>query len=196
MLSGPEMARLANEFEACMAPEVRPETNNHHEAERDYQAAYHKDVRSLADVLDDFGNHFEEEGKDLIVLDSKVVAEEGGVSRMQQIEDLGVKQCDTCTFISDRLMQRTKPLDDPISRHKLSFETPSMKTISKAQQQLSYMKSDCSLFSRLFIACQSRNANLDEFLNMKSKRAPHRYIVKEICASLDKSLSQPLVFKL
>ncbi|CAH3107879.1 unnamed protein product, partial [Porites lobata] len=89
MLSGPEMARLVNEFEACMAPEVRPETNNHHEAERGYQAAYHKDVRSLVDVLDDLGNPFEKEGKDLIVLDTKVVADEGGVSRMQQIEDLG-----------------------------------------------------------------------------------------------------------
>ena len=55
MLSGPEMARLVNEFEACIAPEVRPETNNHHEAERGYQAAYHKDVRSLVDVLDDLG---------------------------------------------------------------------------------------------------------------------------------------------
>ena len=155
MLSGPEMARLVNEFEACMAPEVRPETNNHHEAERGYQAAYHKDVRSLVDVLDDLGNPFEEEGKDLIVLDTKVVADEGGVSRMQQIEDLGVKQCDT--FISERLIQRTKPLDDPISRNKLSFfETPSKKKISKAQQQLSSMKSDCSLFSRLFIACEQK----------------------------------------
>ena len=78
MLSGPEMARLVNEFEACMAPEVRPETNYHHEAERGYQAAYHKDFRSLVDAHDDRGDTFEEEDNDLIVLDTKVVADEGG----------------------------------------------------------------------------------------------------------------------
>ena len=105
------------------------------------------------------------------MLDTKVVADEGGVSIMQQIEDLGVKQCDT--FISERLLQQTKPLDDPISRNKLSFfETPSKKKISKAQQQLSSMKSVCSLFSRLFIACQSRNGNLDEFFKHENQACP------------------------
>ena len=34
------------------------------------------------------------------------------------------------------------------------------------------MKSDCSLFSRLFIACQSRNGNLDEFFTHENQGCP------------------------
>lgn len=87
----------------------------HHEAERGYERTYHKDVRSIVDLLDDLGNPFEEDGNDLIIFDKKVVADKGGVSKIQQIEDLGLKQCDI--FISEFPL----PLDEPISRNKLSF---------------------------------------------------------------------------
>ena len=76
--------------------------------------------------MEGFGNPFNEESKDLIFLDTKFVADEDGVSRIQQMEDLGKKQCDA--FIAERLMQRKKPLQDPITRNKLSlFEGPTKK---------------------------------------------------------------------
>lgn len=34
------------------------------------------------------------------------------------------------------------------------------------------MKSDCSLFSRLFIACQTRNGDLDEFFRYENQGSP------------------------
>ena len=65
------------------------------------------------------------------------------------------------------------PLREPITRNKLSFfETPAKKKSSKAQLQLSSMKSDCSLFSRLFIACQIRSGDLDEFFKHKNQACP------------------------
>jgi len=150
MLSGPEMARLVNEFEKSMGPETSPESRHHHENEKGFQKTFHKDIRALVGVIEEFENPFNEEGKELSVLDTKVVADEEGVSRMQNTEELGRKQCDAC------LIERKKPLDDPITRNTLSFfEMPIKKKTSKARQPLSSMKNDCSLFSRLFIACQT-----------------------------------------
>ena len=118
-------------------------------------------------VIEEIENPFEEEGKELSVLDTMVVADEEGVSRMQNIEELGRKQCDA--FIPER----KKPLDDPITRNTLSFfETPRKKKTSKAHQQLSSMKNGCSLFSRLFIACQTRMETWMNFFNMKTNCAP------------------------
>lgn len=154
MFSGPEMARLVNEFEKSMGPETSPESRHHHENEKGFQKTFRKDIRALVGVIEEFGNPFKEEGKELSVLDTKVVADEEGVSRMQNTEELGRKQCDA--FIAERLIECKKPLDDPITRNTLSFfETPIKKKTSKARQQLSSMKNDCSLFSRLFIACQT-----------------------------------------
>jgi hypothetical protein len=134
MISGPEMARLVNEFEASIAPEAGSESRYHHEAQKNYQVAFHQDVKSLVQVLEELGNTFEEESTDLIVLDTKVVADKDGMARMQQIEELGRKQCEA--YISERIIQRKKPISHPITRNKLSFFATPQKKTSKAQQQL------------------------------------------------------------
>ena len=49
MLSGPEMARLINEFEAGMAPDTGTKENSkHHGEHRNFQVSFFKDVKSLA----------------------------------------------------------------------------------------------------------------------------------------------------
>ena len=55
---------------------------------------------------------------------------------------------------------------DPIKKNKVSlfidnFSPP--KESCKTSQQLSSMKSDCTLFERLGISCQTRDGDLDEF---------------------------------
>ena len=83
MLSGPEMARLVNEFEAGMAPDTGTKENSkHHEEHRSSQRS------------------------------------------------------------------------------------------SKATQQISSMKRDCSLFSRMHISCQTRNGDLDEFFRHENQGFP------------------------
>lgn len=90
---------------------------------------------------------------------------------MRQIEKTGMKQCGT--FLKERLIERKTPLREPITRNKLSFfETPAKKKSSKAQQQLSSMKSDCPLFSCVFIACQIRNGDLNEFIKHENQACP------------------------
>ena len=51
------------------------------------------------------------------------------------------------------------------------FSTPAPKQ-SKASQQVSFLKSNCALFARLFICCQSRDGDLDEFFKPENQGRP------------------------
>lgn len=87
MLSGTEMAGLVNTFEAAMAPDpAAKETSKHREEHRSFQVSFFKNVKSLAEAVEDLGNPFLEETCDLLTLDTKVIAEESAVSRMRHIE--------------------------------------------------------------------------------------------------------------
>ena len=71
MLSGPEVARLVNEFEPGMVLDTDPKENSiHHEEQRSFQVSFHTDVKSLVTAVEEMGNPFLEETSDLFVLDS------------------------------------------------------------------------------------------------------------------------------
>ena len=79
------------------------------------------------------------------------------VTILRQIEAVGKEQCNQ--FITERLLNRTKSLYDPIKRNKVSLFIDNFsptKESCKTSKQLSSMKSDCALFARLYISCQTR----------------------------------------
>ena len=80
---------------------------------------------------------------------------------MRQIEKLDKSQHEE--FITKRL-QGSQPLSDPITKNKLAlFSRKPVKQSNIKSIHLSHLKNDCALFSRLYIACQTRDGSLDEF---------------------------------
>ena len=70
-------------------------------------------------------------------------------------------------------MERTKPIDDTIHRNRLKlFVGSRTKTASKQKQQLTLMKNDVELFSRLYITCQTRDGNLEDFFQQENQAWP------------------------
>ena len=70
-------------------------------------------------------------------------------------------------------MEITKPIDDTIHRSRLKlFVGSSTKTASKEKQQLTLMKSDVELLSRLYITCQTRDGNLEDFFQQENQAWP------------------------
>ena len=66
-----------------------------------------------------------------------------------------------------------KPLDDTISKNKLHlFSTPKKRKKTKAQEMMAEIKSDRNLFSRLYVACQVRDGNLEEFFSHENQSCP------------------------
>ena len=60
-------------------------------------------------------------------------------------------------------------MTDTIKKNKFpTFITSSMKGKSKDKEKIGILKEDCALFSRLYIACQSRDGNLEIFSSLKT----------------------------
>ena len=158
MTAGPEVARVVQEFQsACSYKETRFHTC-HHDQTTHVQTAFADDVHSLLSVIEDFGNPFEEESADLIVLDTKIIAGSEAVETVRNVRKIGQEQFKT--FTQERLVERTKPIDDFITRNKLKvFGSPKQKVVSK-EKQVTSLKSDVGLFSRLYIGCQTREGIL------------------------------------
>ena len=138
----------------------------HHEEVNSTQKAFADDVNALVNVLESMGNPFVEESQDLIVLDSKDIADPTVVTTVKQVASLGEEQFET--FVNDRLKQRTTPLSEPIKRNKVAlFSSPPPKDVSKTKQQITSLK-----FSRLYISCQTREGNLEEFFKHENQSCP------------------------
>ena len=90
---------------------------------------------------------------------------------VRKIDSLGEEQY--TKFVEERLELCTKPVTDTLTKNTLAlFSRLETKTQSKQQMQLAAVKSDSCLFSRLYIACQSRDGNLDQFFSRENQAAP------------------------
>ena len=112
-----------------------------------------------------------ESNDDLLVLDTKDIADKEVVNTLYKIEKLGLEKYNT--FLKERLVERVKPLDDTISKNMFHFfSTPKKRKKTKAQQMMTEVKSDRNLFSRLYVACQVRDGNLEEFFSHENQSCP------------------------
>ena len=153
MVSGPEMARIINEFENSIATgsTQTKQSAKHHKDTRSLQSLFYRDVTALTRTIEEMGNPFMEETEDLLVLDTKEIMSSDALVRLRKVEEVGTAQFES--FIAERLVQQSKSLYGPIKRNNLSvFNVPPSKVASKTKQQLSSAKNDCLLFSRLYIS--------------------------------------------
>ncbi|KAG7178201.1 hypothetical protein Hamer_G004002 [Homarus americanus] len=105
------------------------------------------------------------------------------------------------TFTRQHLMEETKPVDAILHRNKLKLFSASISSKgSKGKEQLASLKHDVSLFSWLYIGCQTRDGNLEEFFRHKNQACPptlsdggsiHLYTKSDLLACLgDLSVAQ------
>lgn len=173
MVAGPELVRMTAEFEASTEGMHRGMTSEtrHHEQTKSSQMIFAHQVKSLVEVMEEMGNPFMEESNDLLRLDTRDIIDPAVVSSLRQAEQIGQQQYKA--FMADRLLARSTPISEPIKKNKLSlFSRPPPREKSKASLQVSSLKSDISLFSRLYIACQTRDGNLDEFFRHENQACP------------------------
>ena len=164
---------IINEFEASMVTECTEteQSEKHHEDTKSLQSLFYRDVVSLTRTIEEMGNPFMEETDDLLALDTKQIMSLDELARLRKVEEVGMAQYQS--FIAERLKQQSKSLYDPIKRNNLRvFNEPPSNVASKTKQQLSSARNDCLLFSRLYISCQTREGNLDEFFQHENQSCP------------------------
>ena len=106
------------------------------------------------------GNPFQEESVDLLVLDSKNIADVPVKQTVRTIEKLGQDKYES--FINERIKSSDKSIFHPISRNQPPlFSNQKPREVTRSKSQLEAAKNDCSLFSKLYIASQVHDSNLD-----------------------------------
>lgn len=140
----------------------RDSQRNHHEQKSGVQEEFLKEVKALVTVLDEMGNPFLERSEDLLVIDTRDIVDNDVAETVRKIETLGEEQYGR--FVVERLEQCEVPITETLQKNKLPlFSWPPVKVESKQKAQLAALKSDCSLFSRLYISCQTRDGDIDSF---------------------------------
>ncbi len=95
MLSGPELARLLNQFEEEYLPDRDPENPKYfqnHEQGFSTQKLFQKQVNSLVKTIEKMDNPFLDDFPDLVTLDSRNCVDESVVLALHSLEDTGIQQ--------------------------------------------------------------------------------------------------------
>ncbi len=167
IVSGPEVARLLTEFESCATTETM---GPHHEQSTAVQVAFARDVCKLIDAFERMGNPFEDK-HDLIVLHSRCIIKDSVADKANKLHDIGKEQYSK--FVNSRIKTATESLFAPVKKNKIALFVNSQKPVmSKTKSKILASKNDASLFSRLYIACQIRNSDLDEFFCHENQPYP------------------------
>ena len=83
MVSGPESARMVEEFEDDIATD---ETQSYQEQKPGVQSAFAKDVRNVVSSIEELGNPFLEEGNELMEIHEKDVMDAAVVATVQNVK--------------------------------------------------------------------------------------------------------------
>lgn len=163
MLSGPEIARLVDEFEeeylTTEDPE-NPKNSKSHEMGQATQKTFQQQVNSLCDVIKNMGNPFLDDFPELVTLDSRNCVDPEVAESVRNLESTGKAQYQA--FMKDVVTARTKSVHDSIKRNKLSLFKRSTKKKSNQGKKIKVL-ANVSLFAQLYVAMQSRDGDLNEF---------------------------------
>ena len=161
MVSGPEQARLLLEFEKLYTSDGCEESQ-HHQQGISTQKSFQQQVNKFCITVAAMGNPFVQQAEELMTLDTHECVSKERAEDLNTMEDKGKEQC--ATFVKNVLVEQTVSIHEPIRKNHFSiFKNTGCVSTSKAKDQLEELKSDYSLFSKLFISSQVRDVDLDEF---------------------------------
>ena len=175
MVARPQIARVIVEFEDFNMHPRNQEETRHREETPSVQNTFARDVRSLVAVIEELGNPFEEDTQDLLVLDTKEIADPTVIETVRNAKQIGQYQFEA--FSKECIVDRTKSIEEAIHRNKLPlFATKRGPKIPKGNQQVNSLNNDVALFARLYIGCQTRDGNLEELFRHENQQCPTSFI--------------------
>jgi len=165
-VAGPIVAQICKDVEGEEVNEKK-----HHEDNDSFEKKFRKDVKSLYDAYLEFGNPFCEEQTQLTQISSRLVLDKSASDSVLNAKLIGKDQF-KC-FTKERLCSESSSLYNIIQKNKLHlFRNRNSVVTSRSKNKIISLKSDCKLYSNLFIACQSREGDLDSFFAHENHAYP------------------------
>ena len=172
IVSGPEIAEMIQQFKESSKPTSEGGENEmkHHDEGEAFQEQFKLDLERLLVTMREYGNPFSEDSTDTsVVLHNGNLKTGKSVEHFSKIEEVGEKTYEA--FVKERFVERTASISKTIpTGNFFIFNTETNR--GKKQQQVTCLKNDVSLFSRLFIACQNQDGDLDNFFQYENQDYP------------------------
>ncbi|KAJ8046459.1 hypothetical protein HOLleu_05133 [Holothuria leucospilota] len=167
MVAGPEVSHLVAQYEKASGAQETSQQNSHHEQNQRAQNAFLERVEKLFNVMTDMGNPFQEDSRDLMSLDTKDIAHPSAAKLISTHYEKGKARFEE--FMKG-LEEKVSIFYEPIKKNRIDFfcQEPVSSEISKEKA----IKKDCQLFSKLFISCQNRECDLNEFFRHENHPLP------------------------
>ena len=169
-VTAPEITRMLQEFEHNIFDVSSDE--KHQEQTPAVESKFKRHVSSLLEVFDTEVPFSVTSGNELVVLCANTVADKSVADTIRKAPEMATLQLKS--FFEERLKSNSFSVLSPIARNKLPlfpFRKQSKKKPT-SNLKLSELKTDCELFGRLYIACQTRDGNLDEFFCHENQPYP------------------------
>lgn len=165
MLSGPENARIVQQFDSSFLNDNDPEhpkNYQNHEAGKAQQKTFQAQVNRLVRTIKNMGNPFVDDFPELVKLDSRDCVNPSVIESMKSLQNTGHKQY---TEYKDAvLITRKKSIHDPIHKNNVPlFSKSNGRSLSNQQKKISFLQKNVSIFSQLYIAMQTRDGDMDDF---------------------------------
>ena len=125
--------------------------------------------------MEEMRNPFLEDSKDLFKLDTRDIAVASSICQVAEKGNEHFRE-----FVTKWLIEGSISLTEPIKKNKLQlFSRPPPRKKSKASLQVSSLKYDVSLFSRLYIACHASHEveTLMTFFAMRTRHVLLCYLI-------------------
>ena len=167
MVAGPEVSRLVASYEAISCVKDTAITSKHHKQNSRAQRTFVEKVEALQSVLKEMGNPFKEESAELLVLDTKNIADSALAELVGTHHERGKQQLKS--FMEGLESKDTSSFHHPIKKNQVAFFKHE-KVASSSKVEV--LKDNCQLFSRLFISCQVRQCDLQDFFKHENQAAP------------------------
>ena len=166
MVAGPEVSCLLAAYETMSGTIDTRIDSRHHGATVGAQTAFFENVKATTTVLQDMGNPFQYESSDLLSLETKNIADPSLAQLVATHHHRGLQQFDV--FLCG-LHNEECSFYNPIKKNKVDLFKQEQRVSSSNENAL---KGDCRLFSRLFISCQTRQCDLQEFFRHENQSSP------------------------
>lgn len=134
----------------------------HHEDTNCFEDGFKKDRKAFLNAFLQLGNPFLEEKAELVHISSKHILDKSASESVKVAKPTGKQQYED--FVNECLRTGSKSLYDnikknsfPLFRHKNDIST------SKTKQKIVSFSSDRKLYANIFVACQAREGDLQNF---------------------------------
>ena len=171
MIRGPELARIVNEFEEKMPSRRGSKAIYlHHKKTKSFQDNFGQHVLSLVSMMEELENPFLENDEILVYLDTKDIAENIANDTVNNIELVG--ELKSQEFFIERLVKKTKSIDDTLHKNNLPLFSYKPPLQSKHSSDISILKENVKLFSQLYVANQQINCDIGDFFFHENSSVP------------------------